>query len=425
MGNFDMAIGIDGTTMDQGSSTLYSKLYPKLFTGSQEIKLEGIEFKVSWNVKSAPTFTLSAPTNGKALLKAHLMGDAFRYPVDTNTMVETYMSSMADSTFQMNMSDVEMTVSSSSHSATDKVDVTIVVEASSTGGKMTLNPIKATGKTSNPSDQALINAVILPQAMKMAGSILSGIDLPPLSFGGISLTAPALIVSDNHIVALANLAGKSVPSAPFPSTWPSSAFFALLSSDAKVEMAKLSTKYIEGKSFGKSGKLGFKIGDLHYNAKITMGALSISDAGPTSINFSSTGTGNVNAGIKIGCTNIGLNYDLYAKPNLSGNIGLSIVNSIDIQAETSNMNTFVLILKPTGNPVEWILSAVTDPLLQAITAIFSPLITKLFNGYKFNTGPLPSFPINVEGVSLTATPTNVSLGAYEGMMLASGNVSIS
>ncbi len=425
MGNFDMAVGIDGNTMDQGSTTLYQKLYPKLFKGSQTITLEGIEFTVGWDVQSAPTFILSPPANAEALLRSHLMGMAAHYPVDSKAMVDTYFTAMGGSIFQMSMADVEMTVSGGSNSGTDKVSVTIVVEANSAGGKMTLNPIKATGKTTNPSDQSLLNKVILPQAMNMARTILSGINLPPLKFGSVQLTAPALIVSNNHIVALANLAGKSVPSAPFPSSWPQQPFFALLSPEAKIEMAKMSTSYINGKQFGKSGKLGFKIGDLHYNANITMGNLTISDAGATSIHFSTTGTGNVGAGIKIGCSNIGLNYDLYAKPGISGTISLSIVNGVDIQAETSNLDTFVLIMKPTGNPVEWILSAVTDPLLQVIAAAFSPLITKLFDGYKYNTGPLPSIPINVEGVSLTATPSGVSLSSYNGMMLASGNVTIS
>ncbi|MDG5490534.1 hypothetical protein [Psychroserpens sp. SPM9] len=425
MANFDMAVGIDGGTMDQGSKIIYEKLYPKLFTGSQKIKLEGIDFTVGWNVKSAPTFTLSAPSNPEALIRAHLMDWNHQYPVEKQTIVETYLNSMSGSIFQMNMKDVEMTVSSTSHSGTDQVDVTIIVEASSTNGVMTLNPIKATGKTSNPSDQSLINSVILPQAMTMARTILSGINLPPLKFGDVKLTAPNLIVTQNHIVALANLEGKSVPAPPFPSSWPSNPFFALLSSDAKMEMAKTSTSYINGKSFGKSGKIGFKIGDLHYGAKITMGTLSIADAGATSIKFETTGTGNVNAGIKIGCTNIGINYDLYAKPKLAGQIDLSIENGVNIVAKTSKTDTFVLVLKPSGNPIEWILSAITDPLLQTITAAFSPLISTLFNGYSYNTGPLPSIPIAIDGITLTATPTGVTLGDYNGMMSATGNINIS
>ncbi len=423
---FDLAVGVDASAMDAGAQAVYKQLYPKLFTGSQKVSKEGVEFTVSWDVRAAPTFDLTPPAGGEQILSAHLAlpGVDAHFPVAPEVVQQALVATLQDSVFQMKFDDMTMTVAGGGSSGTDPLKLVVYVHASSAGGKLSLDPLKAVATVSNPSDEWFINQVILPDVLDKARQLLSSIDLPPLQYPGLSMTAPAMLVAEGHVIAMANLAGKSVPAPPFPSSWPASSFFALLSEEAKLQVAQNNTRNLIGKSFGKGGDINIGIGKVYYNASAHINSISLNNAANNDLSFGGDIVGNVSAGIKIGCTKFGLNYDLYAKPNPTGTISLSISRGRHVAARTSHLNTFVLILKPTGSPIEWILSAVTDPLLQAVTAAFSPLISQAFNGISFDVWEIPNIPFQYEGISLTAVPSNVAISGFGGMMLISGNVTI-
>jgi hypothetical protein len=419
MSDFDLAVGIDGATMTQAGAVVYRQLYPKLFTGSQSIEKEGLLFQVSWDVQAPPTFVLSAPANGEALLRAHLLHLPPLPGVSRRQVVEGLLGALAENVFQLELPNVLMTLKADGYEGTARVQVSVVAQAQVEQGKMSLRAIKAIGKTDNPSDEWFVNHVILPQAMHIGGTLLDGITLPPLSFANVSLTPPTLIVRQNHIIALANLSGRPVPQPPFADAWPTDPFFAVLSSEAKLQIARMATASLAGKELHKGDSISIGIGDVHYNATARLGALSIGDAGGTAIGFNDAVQGNVNAGIKIGCTNIGLNYNLLAKPDPNGRIGLS-VSGTTVRATTAELATFVLVLIPYGDPLEWVLSAVTYPLTQAVVAAFSPLITQLFQGISFDVYELPSIPINVDAVHLTVQPSQVRFGDWGGRLAIMG-----
>lgn len=428
MSSFDLAVGIDGTTMNAAAATVYGSLYPKVFTGSQHVAREGLEFDVSWDVLAPPTFVLEPPDDGAAIVAEHLSGARLRLlpeGVTTQHVVDLYVAELEDTTFQMHLSTMKMTVSGEGGSGTDDVTVTIYVHAESSAGVMSLKPVKAVGTTSNPVDDYFLNHVILPQAMEIASTVLSGVALPPLTFPGVSLTPPAMLVARDHVIALANLAGKPVPEPPFPSEWPSAPFFALMSDDAKLTIARVATSNINGKRLEKSGSVDIAIGDAGYSASAVLYDVRVSggSAGGPDVRIDTPVTGNVNAGIEIGCTTFGINYDLLAAPNPSGTITLSI-HGATVRATTTKLDTFVLLLKPTGNPVQWILSALTGPLLQVVTLAFSPLITKLLEGISFDVWVLPSIPIDVQGLHFVVTPVDVRLVTFGGMASIEGTARI-
>jgi hypothetical protein len=133
--------------------------------------------------------------------------------------------------------------------------------------------------------------------------------------------------------------------------------------------------------------------------------------------------GNVNAGIKIGCVTFGVNYTLYSAPTPSGTIGLEL-NGTRVSARTQRVNTFVLLITPDGNPVEWILSALTTPLLQAVAAAFSPLITTALEGINFPVMALPSLLFDNQGVRLMVTPSDCHFGTWSGLTTIEGNARV-
>jgi hypothetical protein len=426
MSGFDLAIGIDAATMNQAGAVVYKQLYPRIFSGSEKIDKDGFEFNVSWDAKTAPTFVLQPPPKGLTLLRAHLLGQVEAPGVSATDLVNAYVASLENSVFQMILEDVALTVAGGGESGTDQVKVTIVVQADASGGKMSLRPLKAFGETSNPSDKWFINNVLLPQAMTIGETLLSGITLPPLSFANIQLTPPTLIVSQDHVIAMANLAGKGSPSPPFPTSWPQGAFFAIMSEEAKLAVARAGTASINGKRIDHGTTIGIGIGDVHYNASAIINNLQINPGSPggTDFAFSASINGNVNAGIKIGCTTFGVNYNLLAEPTPHGTISLSFNGSM-VHAMTSQMSTIVLVLIPNGSFLEWLLSAITYPILQSITAIFSPAFTQIFNGIGFDVFQLPTVPFNLDSVHLSVQPTNVHFSSFAGLTTIEGAASIS
>lgn len=425
MSTFDLAVGMDSSSMDKASQVVYQKLYPTLFTGSQNVNYSGVDFSVSWDVQSSPTFILSPPSNSEVLLRAHLLHWQNSLPVTKDAVTQALLTELQNNVLQMSMDNVVITLKSNVSSGTDLAKLVIYVQANAAGGTMTLVPLKAVGTVSNPSDEWFLNNVILPEAMKMAASLLQGIQLPPLQFSGVSLTAPDLIVTENHVIALANLLGQSVPQPPFSITWPTSPFFALMSEVAKVQVARQAVQGLVGKSFGHQGSVDIGLGEAYYTAQAMISHIDIGDGGGADVSFAGVIQGNVAVGIKVGCVKFGLNYNLYAKPNPAGIISLSISGDKTLRATTSRLNTFVLVLEPTGNPVEWILSALTDPLLQTVTAVFSPLISSAFNGIAFDVYTVPSIPINIEGLSFTVVPQQVSLSSFAGLLALNGTVNVS
>ena len=422
---FDLAIGLDATSMNTAAAAIYTQIYPTLFTGKQSVAKDGLNFDVSWDVKSAPTFDLSPPPNPAAIIADHLALPAAQghFPVELAKVQDALLAELQDQVFQMKMSDVALTVAGGGASATDKVAVDIFVRASSIGGVLALAPLKAVGTTESPSDQWFINAVLLPQAMKLATTLLSCIHLPPLTYPGLMMTAPAIFVDDQRIIAMANIAGKPVP-VPQPGAWPQSPFFALMSNDAKIRVAQANTASVIGKGSGKHGNLNIGIGTLYYTAEFKVLSVAFADSTANSLHFTGEIGGSVSAGIKIGCTKFGLNYQLFSSPEPSGTITLSGNGDTGVVARTSRLSTFVLVLNPSGSPIEWILSAATDPLLQTLTAAFSPLITTIFNGISFAAFDIKPFPFDYDQVHLKAQPENVQIGDFQGLMAVTGTVAV-
>lgn len=423
---FDVAIGVDAATMSQAMAAVYHQLYPKVFTGSQHVDEEGIEFDVAWDVLAPPTVALGPPPGGRELIAAHLAAHLEpRGDITVEQLIDAYVATLETTTFQATADAMTMTIEGGGEHATDHVRVTLYVHIDSAGGHLTLRPLKATGTTDNPTDAWILNNVILPEAIKIAQELLPGIDPPPVTFAGVGLTAPAVDVTPGHAVALTALAGAPVPTPPFPDSWPRTPFFAVMSDEAKLAVGRAGVRSMVGSTFGDSGSVDIGVGRAQYGATAQIAAIEIdlADQGAPRFTFDATISGNVQAGIKIGCTTFGVNYTLFAAPRPSGTIGLEL-SGTQVSAKTEHVNTFVLLIIPNGNPFEWLLSALTTPLLQAVTAVFAPLITKAFEGITFPVMTLPSVPIDTSGVHLVVTPTDVHFATFAGMTSIEGTAEI-
>lgn len=423
---FDVAVGLDEAAMAQAMAAVYGELYPRVFTGSQCVEKAGVEFVVSWDVKAPPTVVLGPPPDGRHLVARHLRTH-LEPPsgLTVEQLIDVYVATLEHTTFQVVANEMTMSIEGGGEHATVPVQVVLYVQIDSFGAHLTLRLLKATGTTGNPTDDWFLNNIILPEAVKVAQEMLPGIDLPPLTFAGVGLTPPAATVTPRHVVALAALSGRPVPTPPYPENWPQSPFFAVLSDDAKLAIGRAGVRSLVGKPFGESGSVDIGIGTAQYAATARIAAIDVGLAGrgAPQFTFSAAITGNVRAGITIGCTTFGVNYTLYAAPPPTGTIGLEL-SGTRVSARTQHVNTFVLLIIPDGSPIEWLLSALTVPLLQAVTAAFSPLITKAFEGLAFPVTVLPSVFIDTSGVRLAVTPTDVHFATFAGLTSIEGTARI-
>jgi hypothetical protein len=322
---------------------------------------------------------------------------------------------------------VTMTLSGGDEPATVNLKVSVYVQAESILGEVTLRALKATAISGNPSDDWFLQNVIIPQAGSVAAELLPGVKLPPLEFAGVKLTPPAVLITPKHGIVMAALEGKSVPVPPFPPNWPASPFFALLSEDAKVHVARVATRNIAGRSFGDGESVDIGIGIARYKANAFVSRLDLESggAGTRDLRFRGVIKGNVAAGVELWwlCLTIGVNYTLYAKPDPVGTISLEL-NGTELSARTKQLDNFVLLVTPDGSVLEIILSALTTPLVQLVTAAFSPLITNLFRGIHFKVMSLPSVTIDVGGVHLVVRPADLRFTTFSSTMTIEGKASI-
>ena len=427
MPDFDVAVGLSKSEMDQASKVVYAQLYPRLFTGSEKVDFGGAALTLTWNVKAAPTFVLAPPAQPMEMLQDHLRKARLPKNLSLELVSDIAYAELKDSVVQLIMDEFDLGIDTgTAPPAVDTLQVAVVVEVTSNGdGTLTLNPIKATATASNPSDQTLVNQFIIPRILKMARDLLKGVSLPALSIPEVALTPPTVCVQQNHVVVLANIHGQPSPSVPQDFTWPGSGFFGLFSNRLRQTLIQ---KALQGftKTFSDSGSSGSSIGGVNYSASVT---ISVTSAGlgtnPDQFSVSVNPSGNAHAEVTFLCVPVGVNYSLSTKPEtVTATIQASISGGRTVVATTRDISGFTIFLTPSGNVIETILSAITWPVTQAVIAAFSPAISSALKNISFAIWSVPDIPINVEGVTLTISPDNLALGSYAGMMMVAGTVKI-
>lgn len=431
MSSFDTAIGIDAAGVNQVAAAVYRSIYPGIFKGSEKVHFGDAELTLDYDVTEAPDFVLSPPdlAEGTEIVHQHLAEAAELRDSgwEHSELAEAILTATQDNVFQIKMDHFKLTITDGDGApATDMVQVTVIVQANSAGGELSLLPIKATAKAANPADQTLVQKFIIPRAMEMMKSMLSGITLPPVSIPGVKLTQPTLFIVNERLIGVANKAGKPVPTPPFDGTWPTSSFFMLLSQEMRGEIASLANSQLDWSGHD-SGSVGSDLGGASYSASAAMHNANITapPGDPTLLNVSVQVSGNVSAKVTFMCVPVGVNYNL--KTNVSA-ITATIRAAIygnRIQATVQKVDGFVIILEPSGSIIEKVISAITWPITQAVVAAFSPAITNAIEGINIPSFPVPSVPYDQGDVHLTIQPENLTLMNWNDYLAAVGNVTIS
>ncbi len=436
MANFDIGAGITDETVNQFISVVYTKLRSQVFTGSVSgvEPISKMEVKVSWDVEVVPTLSFKPKTqkDAQAMAEALLAGQT-NPPEEAEKHKADHVKALADalvtSCFELNVPKVKLTVSTMAGLLEweETVGLTVLTQILVDGNKLTIAPLKVTNTGLGGKIEWAVNEVVLPELRKM----IPAITIPAFDFEGISLAPPLPFIADGRAVGLVNRSRLGAPTLPSGFPWPESQFSLLLKPDFIAEVINTVASGLSH-PLGDKGRFTVLLGDVKYGATAIVSNIQAKTGSvATELDFSADVTGNVRAGFKpyfppFIAPTIGVNYTLNSIGKVTGRIGLKIVNGNILQATTVEVAPIFLQITPSGGIVEWVLSAISTPLLQALSVTLVPLITSFLGGLSFNILEIKDIPpIQIADQTFTITPGDMVLNPLEGNAAVTGKLSLS
>lgn len=121
-------------------------------------------------------------------------------------------------------------------------------------------------------------------------------------------------------------------------------------------------------------------------------------------------------------TSVGLSYDT-ATTSVDLGFGLAIQGTA-LRATIQGIGNPNIVLRPSGNVAEQIVSGVAWPLAQTMASVFSALCGRIFAGQSFEVFSVGDVQTQVQGHTVTVRPSNLHLSAYGDMTMVQGNVDV-
>jgi hypothetical protein len=421
--SFDVAVGVSQHQLNNCSAQLFTRI-PTLFSGDGTAdKFPGIT--MHWAATQAPTFNLS-PT--KAAVEA-LHQQAFEIHSEGLQALAIPHEALAAAAANLPAFDVifpnlQITLKQSNGEQTVlNLNVTLSCLLSVSGNDLKLAASSASfAPLQDPMQQFFASNVVMPQLVTAANKALAGLSIPPPQMPGIQLSPIAATVANGAIIAVTNIISKGPASVPGGYPWPSNDFFALLSQDA-LQAVTLSaigqTKNVSG-----SGSVGSSAGgaDYHYSINITNPRVSLQGENLV-VDFGIDG--NVGAKVTVLWVPIGVNYDVQGGPAPQATCQLVPAGGSNMNIIARSLNAFTFLLKPSGSPLEWIISAITWPITQAITAVVTPIVTTTLRDINFTSYNLPNYGVNISGVQMNFKPTVSGVSGNGQYLIIGGGLSVS
>lgn len=397
---FDVAVGVSQQQLDLCSAQLFTRI-PDLFAGSgTSDQFPGIT--MTWAATVPPVFNLSP---AKAIVEGlHEQAAALHSANDLQLPAEVLSAAMAQNpAFDVIFPNLQITLKQPDNEQTVlNLHVTLSCLLSVSGNNLTLAASSATfAPLKDPMEQFFASKVVMPQLLAASNKALAGLSIPPPDMPGIRLSPIAATVAGGAIVAVTNLINKGPASIPAGYPWPTTNFFALLSQDA---MQAVTTSALgQSKNYSGGGSVGTSAGgaDYHYSINIVNPTISLQG---TNLIVDFGINGNVGAKVTVLWVPIGVNYDVQGGPAPQATCQLVPAGSSSMNIVARSINAFTFLLKPSGSVLEWILSAITWPITQAITAVMTPIVSTSLHNINFSSYNLPAYKVNINNTLLQFIP---------------------
>jgi hypothetical protein len=420
----DFIFGFNADTLNTFSQRLYQGLYPKYFKDSQAFSQGGKSYKLSWNVPSAPVFDLKSKVDVPAIADEAIADEPLPYGLVRAQLVDAFVDKYTSRSFDVVLTDVALTLEIDGKPVQDTATITVAAAVDVDGDTVSFVPLSAKVSTGHKFDDWVYEKKVVPIALEMAKTLLSGFKFPPLRYSDITLTPPAIVVTSDHIVLLANLSDKQPPPPVLPPDWPNDQCVFRVGPDGVRAATAVVTKTIKGETFHKADSTNIGIGKLYYDVTITADDVRIGDrvSPDRTIDATVSVYGRGSAGIRYilgGSTDGFLKVTLSPDPRLTLRLDL---NDDTPHARATAVSDFSVTVSPDGGSVvDKVMAWAADEL----SGYFKPTVRDALLGFSQDVFTVPSIPVDVDNVHLKAKPHGLKLSvAGDGTVTLRGQLTV-
>ncbi|WP_301124921.1 hypothetical protein [Streptomyces cacaoi] len=224
--SFDLAIGLDATSLNTGMAELHSKHHDAVFTGRESTQFNGEQAVLTWDVRGAPTVVLSAPSQDEWDKATDAGG---KRPPTTPLPSENVLRITLTNT------DAALTNAGQTTSVTGK-DIDVYGAVSAKDGKLSVTVLAVRLDTAGMDSWKafFVQHLVIPHLVKAGGNALSQLTIPTQELFGekLTLVPDQALITGTHLVlaTAADIDGNATPdplAAGF--TWPDKPLWALFS----------------------------------------------------------------------------------------------------------------------------------------------------------------------------------------------------
>lgn len=424
--HYDIAAGMDVSTINNLIQQGYKKLYPKLFKATFNVGQMGIKSIIA-DIEKAPILV-----TGKAAQVQDLVNDAItrmEFPKNAtpdNENMAKLINATAASSVMISLPDMLCTINYEDETQATQVKasmqacVTFQSEGSGTSHVTTLRIINGTISVSeNSAIEELLNKTFVPNVLipYLNDNILKPIQLPSLRYGPIQTSMPTPAAQPPDLVAYAAL-GTTPPEIPPSATWPSGCFFAGVNTNVLQAVCKTT----------------FPIGPrADFSWDIISGIVGAQIRSPNPIVIQKDGVLSATVSSEL-IAQLTLKMpwplaDVHFGPHATATITVTLQSLFDDRT---------LCLRPEsiagfsfnydwGIPswIDWLFKPLELGLSAALNAVLGPLIRQALEQIKIPLLILPDFTLNIAGEKFTVNIKDLKAGSGNSLLLFTGNVSIS
>jgi hypothetical protein len=289
------------------------------------------------------------------------------------------------------------------HTSTTAV-VTAYVQISTENGRVAFKPLRAEASNPNPDDTFLLNNLIVPEVMKLAGALASSIQLPDLQARSIKFDWPVAIVQGDYLVVMANEMSRHRPvgqDAAFPVGPDLFAVVSRFTLQSGFAAATFGVRH----DYSTQGERDLGITTAHWDARVEFSDIR-GNANGLTFPMEARAGGTARGWLTSIFGDIGAAFRVDAVPKVEGSVEITLRDKT-LRGEIARIGTFGFTLIPTGSVAEQIVSYILSPLSAAVMA-FSPLIVKALKGISFDIWTIPEIPATYQGIGVKITPVGLS-----------------
>lgn len=425
--NYDIAAGLDNTTLNAILSQVYHKVYPSIFKDTLTVGTMGIA-SVGFDINVSPTANLNPSMEARNYFRDALKNNTYGSTSglgsdDTSTMIDL----AAAASFGLVAPGVALTINYTSGTPPTIVNaslnavVNIQAITSSGNNLLTFQILSAVISLSppNPTLEALLNSAVVPAFLipYLNQNLLSPIQIPALKYGSLQVSLPVPVVNSPFVTAYSAL-GTTQPDIPPASQWPTNCVY--IATDASALQAAAAIPFPLGPSTGFSweiisGTVGAQV--------LAPNPIVVNSDGSLSATIVAHALAQLTLHTPNGLPNVNFGPD--AQASLSATLKASVINGqLCLVIEGCPIPTFSF---DWGIPswINWLFYPLEAGLAAALNAILGPLIGNILHLPPIPVYTIPTISFTLAGKTINITISQATTSSQNSFLVISAQATVS